>query len=181
MTPERKKILAAYSRWTALSALRSGAPIKSREDIYPLIAKIDFGDVLDTSKGKITKEIFEIWHKKTLDDLVGATPKLSTQYGWAAKIVNVYLKTYCYVGEGGREGIRDVLHPPIDSGLWIGVSQRFKNNKSILDESHFVDKIKDISSHAKYLQIINGLRAASTELGCSLIEIEQLWEGAGDA
>lgn len=181
MTPERKTILAAYSGWTALSALRSGAPLKSREDVYPLIARIDFDDVLDTSKGPITKEIFESWHQKTLDYLVLVTPKLANQYGWAAKIVNVYLKTYCYVGEGGRENIRSVLHPPIDSGLWSGVGRRFRNNSSILNDSHVVTKIKDISSHAKYLQIIKGLRAASAELKCQLIEIEQLWEGAGDA
>ncbi|WP_334107541.1 hypothetical protein [Methylobacillus sp.] len=181
MTPERRAILATYSGWTALSALRSGAPLKSREDIYPLIAQIDFSPILDTTKGPITKESFEQWHKGALDKLVSATPKLKDQYGWAAKIINVYLKTYCYVGEGGREGIRSVLHPPIDSGLWSGVGRKFKNKNKILADSHIVTKIKDISTHAKYLQIIKGLKAASDELGCTLIEIEQLWEGAGDA
>ncbi len=104
LTPQRQAILKSYSRWNALSALRSRAPLKSREDIYPLIDDIDFTQVLDSSKGVILQETFEKWHKEILDALVNATPKLANQYGWAAKIVNVYLKTYCYVGEGaGKE------------------------------------------------------------------------------
>jgi len=161
--------------------LRSGAPIKSREDIYPLISQINFAEVLETSKGVISQDEFEKWHKKTLELLVGATPKLNDQYGWAAKIVNVYLKTYCYVGEGGREGIRAHLHPPVDSGLWSGVAKRFKGHTTILDDSHVVTKIKAISTHSTYLQVIQGLRAASDQLACCLIEVEQLWEGAGEA
>jgi len=180
LTPQRQAILKSYSEWTALSALRSGAPIKSRNDVYPLIARVDFNEVLDPSKGSITEDAFEKWHYQTLDFLVNATPKLRDQYGWAAKIINVYLKTYCYVGEGGREGIRSVLHPPVDSGLWSGVGRKFKGNRRILNDSHAVTRIKDIATHDMYLRIIRGLRTASTELDCSLIEIEQLWEGAGD-
>lgn len=37
MTEPRATILRTYAEWTALSALRSGAPIKSRSDIYPLL------------------------------------------------------------------------------------------------------------------------------------------------
>lgn len=181
MTPQRKSILMSYSKWTALSALRSGAPIKSREDVYPLIKMINFADVLETSRGPISKDEFEKWHQETLNLLVNKTPKLKDQYGWAAKIVNIYLKTYCYVGEGGREGIRDLLHPPIDSGLWSGVAKKFKDNKSVLEDSHVVTRIKNISSHDTYLRVIKGMRAASYSLKCPLIEVEQLWEGAEDS
>jgi len=178
MTTQRKAILKSYSAWTALSSLRSGAPIKSRNDVYPLIESINFAYVLDTTKGPIQIDEFEIWHKETLDYLVNETPKLENQYGWAAKIVNIYLKTYGYIGDGGRDGIRALLHPPIDSGLWSGIARKFKGNKAILKDSHVVEKIKDISSHEIYLQIIKGMRNASHELNCTLIEVEQLWEGA---
>lgn len=178
--PAREQILKSYAEWTALSALRSGAPIKSRDDVYPLIAKIKFSEVLDRSKGKITSEEFEAWHKNALESAISASSKLTNQYGWAAKIVNVYLKTYCYIGDGGREGIRECLHPPIDSGLWKGVNRRFAGKKNILSDSHAVTAIKSINSHETYLKIISGLRKASKELDCSLIEIEQLWEGAGN-
>lgn len=123
--PAREQILKSYAEWTALSALRSGAPIKSKDDVYPLIAKINFSVVLDRSKGKVTSQEFEVWHKTALESAINASSKLKDQYGWAAKIVNIYLKTYCYIGDGGREGIRECLHPPIDSGLWKGVNRRF--------------------------------------------------------
>lgn len=176
----REQILKSYAEWTALSALRSGAPIKSRDDVYPLMAIIKFSEVLDLSKGKITSEEFEKWHKKALELAISTNSKLTNQYGWAAKIVNVYLKTYCYIGDGGREGIRECLHPPIDSGLWKGVNRRFKDNNNILIDSHVVTTIKSINSHKTYLRIMSGLRKASKELDCTLIEIEQLWEGAGN-
>lgn len=178
---ERKAILKSYAEWTALSALRSGAPIKSRADVYPLIAKVDFQQVLDTSKGKIAAQEFEKWHKKALETLIAGSPKLKDQYGWAAKIINVYLKTYCYIGDGGREGIRECLHPPIDSGLWKGVRKRFWNKKVILANTHAVETIAAINTHELYLRLIKGFRAATANLNCSLIEIEQLWEGAGNA
>lgn len=177
MTPQRKVILASYSKWTALSALRSGSPIRSKKDIYQIIDAINFAVVLDESTGEICKNEFEEWHKETIRDMVSTTPKLNKQYGWAAKIINIYLKTYCYIGGGGRKGICDFIHPPIDSGIWGGVMDKFNGHQLIAD-SHVVTRIKDISSHSIYLRIINGMRSASNELNCQLIEVEQLWKGA---
>jgi hypothetical protein len=34
MSDVRPAIIATYAEWTAMSALRSGAPIKSRRDVY---------------------------------------------------------------------------------------------------------------------------------------------------
>jgi len=174
----RSKILVSYSEWTALSALRSGAPIKSREDIYGLIAVLEFEEILDKTRGAISTMEFEAWHSRMLKKIVGAHPKMNSQYGWAAKIVNVYLKTYCYVGDGGREKIRDCLHPPIDFGLWKGIRKKFRGDNNILGNTHSVTTIAAIDSHEKYETIIKGMRAAAKELGCSLIELEQLWENA---
>jgi len=173
----RKQILKTYSEWTVLSALRRGAPISDKKTIYPLIEEINFDEILDRSKGRITHEQFEAWHKTALETAMGANSAMKGQYGWAAKIVNIYLKTYCYVGDGGREGIRDCLHPPIDSGLWKGVKRKFPNQREILKDSHAVTTISKIKTHDTYLQIIRGFREASKQLNCPLIEIEQFWEG----
>jgi len=171
-------ILASYSEWTALSALRSGAPIKSRRDIYGLLAGLSFAEVLDASRGPITVAAFEAWHRSRLHGVVAAHPKMDRQYGWAAKIINVYLKTYCYVGDRGRKGIRDCLHPPIDAGLWKAIKRRFKSDDKILADTHSVTTIAAIDSYDKYAKITKGLRVVAEKLGCSLIEVEQLWEKA---
>lgn len=174
----RSKILKSYSEWTTLSALRSGAPIRSRKDIYGLIAKVNFEVALDESRGRIGRKEFDIWHRRALEKVLRAHLKMVGQYGWGAKILNVYLKTFCYVGDGGREGIRDCLHPPIDSGLWKGIRREFKHERHILTDTHSVTSIAAIDSYKKYKKIIKGLKAAAKKLDCSLIEVEQLWENA---
>jgi hypothetical protein len=40
-----------------------------------------------------------------------------------------------------------------------------------------VERIRDIVDYDCYIRIIKGCRMAAAELGCSLIEIEQLWAG----
>lgn len=179
--PARDLIFKSYSAWTSLSALRMGAPMRSKKEIYPLIAGIDFRPILDRSRGNIDRKEFESWHKMALNAATNATPKMANQYGWAAKIINIYLKTYCYIGDGGRAGIRECLHPPIDTGLWSGVKRKFKSDISIISDTHSTTSITGIDSHEKYLRVIRGLRNASYELDCNLIEIEQLWEGGSNA
>jgi hypothetical protein len=105
------------------SAHNSQAPIKSKAGVYPLINEDPFEYVLDCSLGLITKLEFEGWHAQTLHGLVRMNEELNRQYGWLANMVNIYLKTYCYIGDGGCLGIRSMLHPPIDTGLWEGVNQ----------------------------------------------------------
>lgn len=177
MKEVRKKILEDFSKWTVLSALRSGSPIKSREDIYPLVEQIKFKDVCDESKGFITKDEFEKWHKDMTEFLVNETSKLNKQYGWAVKIINIYLKTYCYIGGSGRDGLLELLHPPIDRQLLKGVKSKFEGDLKILRNIQSISSIKDISSYETYTKIIQSMRDASSQLGCSLIEMEQFWEG----
>jgi len=38
MTESRRQIILDFAKWTALSALRSGAPIKSRADVYGYVS-----------------------------------------------------------------------------------------------------------------------------------------------
>ena len=171
----RKRILAAFAEWTALSALRSGAPLKSADAVSKVIRMINFAAVLESNDPIVPAE-FDRWHTQALERLQLSQPRLRNQVGWAAKIVNVYLKTIAYVGDEGRPNIRACLHPPIDGGLWRGVRKAFAARHDILSHTHCVTTIAAISDQATYDRIIGGLRIVANELGCSLIEVEQLWE-----
>jgi len=92
--------------------------------------------------------------------------------------LNVYLKTTSYVGGLGRPGLSSVIHPPIDGGLWAGLERRFRDHPKILAKTHVVSRIKNIRNYETYETIIAGCRDASVVLGCLLIEVEQLWDGA---
>ena len=172
--PSRAGIIRDYAKWTALSALRSGAPIKKRSHIYPILDKVPFSTVLEGAE-TITREEFDHWHEEAAGRMRHADSVLVT--GWAVKLINIYLKTAAYVGDLGRPGIRSVLHPPIDGGLWVGLSERFRDNVDLLAETNHVKRIKDITNYAIYQRIIAGCRLAAKELDCELIEIEQLWRG----
>jgi hypothetical protein len=171
----RPRIIAQYAEWTALSALRSGAPIKSRRDVYTAIRGVDFESLFDKAMGPISGREFNGWHARELDGLLCRDRRLSV--GWAAKIINVYLKTRCYIGAQGRHHLSEAIHPPIDAGLWLGLRRHFGDRSDILERSNCVERIKDIADYNCYARIIDGCRAAAKELGCKLIEVEQLWAG----
>ena len=168
MSECRDRIVRDFARWTALSALRSGAPIKSRADVYPLLDQVRFGDVLLGSE-PITSAQFDAWHKGATESLFARDPRLVI--GWGAKLINVYLKTAGYVGGLGRPGLKESLHPPIDAGLWAGIGERFRDRPAILDEVQCVRRIKDIGDYSTYRRIIEGCRLVAAELDCPLIEV----------
>ena len=172
----RTTIVDMFARWTALSALRSGSSVKSRHDIYPLLRSVDFASVLDPDAPSFSSEAFDAWHRRIVLALAEADSRLGV--GWAVKLVNVYLKTACYVGDLGTPALRDVLHPPVDTGLWLGIGRRFRDRADILKDTHHVTRIRDIRTYDGYERIITGCRRAAQALGCRLIEVEQLWEGA---
>jgi hypothetical protein len=172
MNPVRADIITTYAEWTAMSALRSGAPIKSRRDVYTVIGKIDFTPLFDKPLGLITRTFFDGWHRATVQSMIDFDPRLSI--GWATKIVNVYLKTRCYIGAQGRHHLSEMIHPPIDAGLWEGLKERFSGHEDILAKTHCVTRIKDINEYRCYRTIIDGCRMAAALLNCKLIEVEQL-------
>nr|MBA3560844.1 hypothetical protein [Gemmatimonadaceae bacterium] len=112
---------------------------------------------------------------RAVEDLLACERRLNV--GWAAKILNVYLKTRCYVGAEGRHDLSKAIHPPIDGGLWLGLKRHFGERSDILDRSNCVERIKDINEYDCYERIIDGCRDAATELGCKLIEVDHLWAG----
>lgn len=173
MSTPRDKIVTDFARWTALSSTRSGCPIKSRRDVYGLLDKIDFSPLFVVDKGPISDVKFNDWHKSTVDEMCRVQPKLNVI--WATKIVNVYLKTRCYVSGYGREGLIDVIHPPFDNGLINGLSKQ-----PILSEHFKCNKIKkmgDIRTYSQYKEVIQACRDLAAKKGFSLFEVEQFWEG----
>ena len=173
-TPCRRGIILDFAKWTALSATRSGAPIKSRLDVYAVLEQVHFPTVLNGTV-PIPATEFDHWHEETAALMRHGDQPLVT--GWAVKLLNIYLKTAAYVGELGRPGLRSVLHPPIDGGLWAGLAEHFGSTSSLVEETNHVMRIKDITDYSSYKRIIAGCRLAATELGCDLIEVEQLWQG----
>lgn len=178
--PVREHVIRRYAEWTVLSALRRG-PIRSRATVYPAIQSVDFQQVTTAALGDIPELEFDEWHARATLRLGEIQPLLNGQVGWAAKAINVYLKTYAYVGDQGRPNLRMCLHPPIDQGLWTGIARRFPDRQDILNDTHHVTRINAINSIDSYRRLLRGLRAASAALDCALIEVEQLWQEAAHA
>ena len=183
----RTKIIMNYAGWTALSALRR-SPVKSRAETYPLLDRVRFAELFGRDGTPIRPEAFSNWHREATSEIRSLQPKLCV--GWAVKLINMYLKTAAYVGDLGRPGLRELLHPPIDGGLWDGIKRWIgkinlpKSKKRILlGKTHAKRRIKLIEGYDTYETIINGCRevakiiAAVTKVSCLLVEVDQLWEG----
>ena len=175
----RCQILVEYAKWTALSAVRAGCPIRAREPVYRLLDGVAFAEVLCGEASD-----FNEWHEcQTVALCDRAKPHLPETWiashgrefpvGWSAKLLNVFLKTAVYAGGLGGDGLRGVLHPPLDAGLQNGLKERFRECPDILEKVTF-GAIRDITTYEKYRTVIEGCCSAAKELRCSLIEVEQL-------
>jgi hypothetical protein len=80
--------------------------------------------LFENELGSVDPVAFDAWHAQTVQTLTGAEPRL--RFGWATKIINVYLKTPVYVGGQGRPGLIQTIHPPIDGGLWLASNGDFR-------------------------------------------------------
>jgi len=175
MTDCRTAIIESYARWAALSALRSGAPVKSRESIYGLLTRVPFDRLLCPSRTAVSPAEFASWHRAAVLALCRREPRLCV--GWAAKLVNVYLKTAVYVGRLGRPGLATLIHPPLDGSLLAALRKRFPE---LFSGPAAIRRIRDITNYQTYEAIIAACRRAALELPqpCCLFEVEQLWDAA---
>ena len=169
----REKIINDFSEWTAFSATRSGCPVKSRDTVYPLIRTPKYHSVLIGQE--IQTEEFDNWHRESTLAICGAEPAFPV--GWAAKLINIYLKTMVYLAGMGRPSLVQCIHPPIDNGLWEGIRAEYRHRPDIISKTHVVNRIKDIDNYDKYKTIIHGCRLIAKHRGCYLIEVEELWQG----
>jgi hypothetical protein len=58
--------------------------------VYPLLGLAGFDRLLDAPRGSLSEQAFANWHAAAVGRLCDADPELCV--GWAAKLVNVYLK-----------------------------------------------------------------------------------------
>lgn len=97
--------------------------------------------------------------------------------GWAAKLINVYLKTMVYVGRIGRPGLDQWIHSPIDNDLIKGIRTQYRNNSSILAKFESFSAIRGIEDYSQYRDLISGISEVCHINNWKLIEIEKLWLG----
>ena len=77
MSDVREKIVTTYAEWTAMSALRAGAPIKSRRDVDTAIHGVDFAVLFDDAFGPINRGKFDAWHADTVQAMIAREPRLT--------------------------------------------------------------------------------------------------------
>jgi len=170
----RFEICNTFGRWIAFSGTRSGCPLKSRSDIYPLINDVNF-DLILKGNEPISKQEFNDWHSMYSELIKQKEPRLPI--GWTTKLINLYLKSMVYVGLFGRPNLVQFIHPPIDKGLWDGIAERFGNDDEIISKTHSKTKIKNIVEYDDYRLIIDGIELIANKENWLLIEVEQLWKG----
>jgi hypothetical protein len=173
MTSLHAEITRTYAVDCAF-ALRSGRHTKDAAAIYPALRRVRFDQLFDTNAGAVAEEEFRQWHHVAVEQLM---QELTLPAGWSAKLVNVYLKTRAYVPLTGRPELMERLHPPLDGGLWRGLAVHLDRDSAVCRLTHSQTRIKNIVSYADYEIIIEGCRIAAYELGCRLIEVDQLWRG----
>ena len=103
-----------------------------------------------------------------------AEPRLNV--GWAAKLLNEYLKTKCYVGGYGREGLAELIHPPIDNGLIDGLNRHFGSNSDLGSQLDLLERMNNLDTYDKYDALIRICGQVAEIANCSLLESEQFWE-----
>lgn len=170
----RDKIIVDFAEWTALSATRSGrGHPKAGDVLYPLLRLPVYDTIL--VGGAIAADEFEHWHKETTLRLHAENSELPI--GWAAKLLNVYLKTRVYLAGQGRPGLVNCIHPPIDNGLREGIRDKYRNDSEIWEKVRRMSPIGGITDYKTYASIIDGCRLIARRRGILLIEVEELWQG----
>ena len=156
-----------FARWATRAAVnrRPGGATQ-----YAVNAELDslyFDRVFDRSLGAIEVEEFEDWHAESVRDLMGHHSSLS--YAWAAKNIAIYFKVTCYLAGFGRDGLKNVMHPPFDGPLLEAVIRQPPWNVT----GNLV-ALKNIDKD-RYDLIISMMKIRAKSLGCTLFEVEQLW------
>ena len=162
----RHKMIDNFAAWTAVSAAR-----RSGLRVCPAIEKIDFQQVL-CNEGSIDKQEFDQWHEAQVQRF-GNEAKCSI--GWAAKIINVYLKTQCYVGGRGRKGLDEVIHPPFDHVMIRTLKKKYPEFNDLMGGHSRRFSLKGLERYSRYQQIIESLASIARQERCKLIEMGQYW------
>ena len=170
---ERKAALVRdFARWVAQCSV-SG--VADESEIYAALDRVDFSPLFDRERGRITAAEFAEWHRTSTDLASRASANLNA--GYAAKMVNECLKTRCYVGGYGRDGLADAIHPPIDDGLIAGLRNKLSARAELRDALARVPSMERMDSYGDYESLIRVCERAARIAGCSLMESELFWDG----
>ena len=162
-----------FARWTTDSAL-SGFKRQGNKGFYvsDALNVVDFDPLFDTNLGPIGNSEFMQWHKEAVSKLMAWDKRLS--YGWAAKIIAVYLKTTCYLAGFGREGLSDVIHPPIDNKLMDSL-KRESWKSSMINRPLLLFASISKTNEIAYRGFLKAFELIAKERNSTLFEVEQFW------
>lgn len=168
MNDQRKGIIIKFSQWTAVSSSHRG-DIRDNETLLSLLELCDFNKLFHGTV-PISKDEFTDWHRKNTTKICSNNPEISI--GWAAKLINVYLKTRVYVAGDGRPDLEKFIHPPIDNLLWNRVKVKYP---SLVKKTNF-KSIKEITNYEDdYEPLIQVCRDIALKKKWLLIEVDSLW------
>ena len=162
----RERLVIDFSQWVASCAVNP--------DIYRALDGVDFDSLFSARAERISANEFDRWHQAAVAELCSILPGLGV--GWAAKAINECLKTRCYLGGYGRDGLSEVIHPPIDDGLTRGLKREFARVPDIRRDLDQVPEMRDMNAYADYERLIGICKRVARISGCSLLESEQFWE-----
>ena len=167
----RGEIVRDFARWVAYCSV-SG--VAGEGEVYAALDRVDFSPLFDIERGVVSAAEFAAWHRAATE--VASRSASSLNAGYAAKMINEYLKTRCYVGGFGRDGLADAIHPPIDDGLIAGLRKRLSARAELLDDLASVPSMERMDGYGEYEILIRVCERAARITGSSLLETELFWE-----
>ena len=167
----RGEIVRDFARWIAYCSV---SHIADEGEIYAALDGVDFSPLFDRERGVVTAAEFAAWHRTAVETASRAAPSLNA--GYAAKMINEYLKTRCYVAGCGREGLSDAIHPPIDDGLIAGLRKHMSTRAELRDDLASVPNMARMDGYGEYETLIRVCERAARITGSSLLEVELFWE-----
>ncbi len=175
--PIKWKIAHRYALWCIQRAMFGvGKEIDtSGSAIRVALNNVDFDPLFDKTIGPIDHKEFDCWHIGAVCALRQHEPRLS--YGWAAKMIAMYLKTTCYLAGFGREGLPCVIHPPLDTQLRTALSEQCWETEDLKSNLAIAAQVtlRDINGE-KHTRIIEWFKDAARELNRPLFELEEYWD-----
>ena len=167
----RGEIVLDFARWVAYCSV---AGVAGEGEVYAALDRVDFSPLFDIERGVVSAAEFAAWHRTSTENASRASPSLNA--GYAAKMINEYLKTRCYVGGFGRDGLADVIHPPIDDGLIAGLRKSLSARAELRDDLASIPSMERMNGYGEYETLIRVCERAARITGSSLLESELFWE-----
>lgn len=168
-----------FACWTAFSAVRLPAGFMPATTFAAILAETEL-EALITSPLNLPDNDVDLdgihceWRQSIIDTAVDAWTHRPLNHGWAAKVINIYLKTaFVCAGYHDHPRVRR-LHPPIDGPLLLSLAE---HNVGELGETWNDWHSQGWSNlnAADYQNVIDSIRQVMGRR--PLWEIEEYWIG----